>query len=141
MVHDLGEVFRMKCVQNVEEVLSWWTFTFREDGREVGHELGVLLELGPERLDTELIIVGHGNVINLLLLHQLLSAGKDILKKVLVDGFLRRQVILDYIGIRDKTCLDLRCSSRYTIISYLDLTAPSNSWVEKCCMLRFFESI
>ena len=102
MLHDLSQILWVHGIQDVEKVVAWWAFALWENGREVGSEGSIFLELGPERLDTELIIMGHGNVINLLFLHQMLSAGEDVLEEVLVDRFFTGQIVLFYKGVRDK---------------------------------------
>ena len=92
----------MQRIQYVEKIFARWAFAFGENGREKRHELGILFELGPERLDTELIVVGHRDISDCIFFHQVSFPSEDIFKKVLVDGFLRGQVILDYKEISDE---------------------------------------
>ena len=101
MLHDLGEILWVQGVQDVEEILAGRALALWENGREEGTEVSIFFELGPERLDTELIVVWHRNVFDGSLLQQLLSAGEDILEEVLVDRFLIGQIILDYRGVRN----------------------------------------
>ena len=85
MVHDLRKILGLQRVEHVEEVLARRTFAGGIGGREVGAELGVLLQLGPEAADRELVILRHLNGVDVGLLHQLLLAGEHILEKVFVD--------------------------------------------------------
>jgi len=73
--HDLQQVLRMHSVQNVKEVLARRALILRKLAREVHVHLYVLLELGPQRLDRELIIAWDFDGLHLGLLQQLLPAG------------------------------------------------------------------
>ena len=100
MLQYLLEVFGVDRVQDVEEVLprralAGWVLV-----GEVLDELVVLGELRPEVLDRELVVVRHGDSLDLGLLHQLLLAAEHVLEEVLVDDALVGQVVLDYIGVR-----------------------------------------
>ena len=97
MAQDLGEVVRVQRVHDVEEVLAGRPLILRVVIREVGVEDRVLLELGEERLDRELVVLGYLDLLDLQLLEQLLLAAEDILEEVLVDKALRRQVELEAI--------------------------------------------
>ena len=57
MGHHLVKVLRVNSVQDVEEVLSGRALALWELVREVLRELSVVLELGVECLDAELIVV------------------------------------------------------------------------------------
>ena len=89
----------MDSVEDIEEVVPRWTFAHRELVREVaGHGL-VLLELRPDGLDRERIVVGHLDGADLGLLEELLLAGQDILEEVLVhDGLVREVELQATIG-------------------------------------------
>lgn len=75
MVHDLRQVLWVHRVQNIEEVGSRWSFVLGVLVGEELEELLVLLELGPERLDGELVIVRDRDLLHLHLLHQRFSPG------------------------------------------------------------------
>ena len=68
VVHDLLQVLGMYSVQDIEEVLPRWTFANGVLVREVDGHVGILLELGPELLDGELVISRHLDVLHLRLL-------------------------------------------------------------------------
>ena len=97
MAQDLGEVVRVQRVHDVEEVLAGRPLVLGVVVREIGVEDRVLLELGEERLDGELVVLGDLDLLDLQLLEQLLLAAEDILEEVLVDEALRRQVELEAI--------------------------------------------
>ena len=62
--HDLFEVLRMDRIQDVEEVLSRWTFAGRKPVGEVLHHRRVLFELRPDALDAELFEVRDRNLVD-----------------------------------------------------------------------------
>ena len=102
MLHDLLEVLGLQRVEDVEEVLARWALTCWIGVREVFHEIRVLLEMRPERLYGQLVIMWAIHLLDLRLLHQLLLAGEDVLEEVLVDDVGIREVVLDYTGISMK---------------------------------------
>ena len=95
MGHDLVQVFRVDCIQYVEEILSRWTFAFGPLIRKEDDELLVLRQARPQILDGKLIILGDIDVVHVLLLEQQLLIGEHLLQEVLVDLGLRRQIVLD----------------------------------------------
>ena len=82
-------------VEDVKEILPRGTFVGRISVREERHHVGVLLELGVDGLDRELVVLGHLDGFDVGLAHQLLLAGEHRLQEVLVDGALLRQVELE----------------------------------------------
>ena len=102
----------MDGVEDVEEVLPRRALVLRILGGEVLGEVGVLLEVGPEAADGELVVLRHLHLADLLLLEELLLAGEHVLEEVLVDDGLVGQVELNYNGVKDCGLGDLRCWSR-----------------------------
>ena len=94
VVHDLAQVLGVDRVQHVEEVLPRRPLVLRVLGREVLHELGVLLELRPEAADRELVVVGHLDVVHGGLQQQRLLAREDLLEEVVGHQVLVREVVL-----------------------------------------------
>ena len=94
VVHDLAQVLRVDGVEDVEEVLPRRPLVLRVLGREVLHELGVLLELGPEAPDRELVVMRHLDVVDVGLQNERLLAREDLLQEVVGDQVLIGQVIL-----------------------------------------------
>ena len=90
MTHDLGQVVRIEGVENVEEVISGRALVFWVLVGEVLREGLVVLQVGPQMLDADFIIMGYGNLLYLVLLHQLLAVGEDIFQEVLRDDLLLR---------------------------------------------------
>ena len=86
----------MDGVEDVEEVLARRALACGIGVGEVAGELGVLLQLGPERLHRQLVVVGDGDVLDVGLLHQLLLPAEDVLEEVLADDALVREVVLHY---------------------------------------------
>ena len=107
--HDLCQVVRVKRVEDVEEVIARRAFAHGILVREVLHELGVLQEHWIDSLDTELWILRHLDVNDLLLLHELLLSSQDLLDEVLVHDSLVWEVELDYKGVRSAEKRYLRC--------------------------------
>ena len=124
--HLLQEV-RVDGVEHAEEVLAGRALILGQDVREVRRHLFVLLELRPDVLGGQLVVVRHFNVGHLLLAEQLLLALEDGLEEVLVDVADGRQVVLYWKGIRKKEWADLRCLSRYWMKSALDLSFQLSS--------------
>ena len=85
MVHNLLKILRVKGVEYIEKVLSWWTSTFRINVGEILHKFTVLFEIRPQCLDRDFIIMWHRNVVDLLFLEQLLLLSHDKFEEVLVD--------------------------------------------------------
>ena len=85
----------MQRVQDVEEVLSGRALALGELVGEEGHEVRVLREHREQRLDGELLVVGHGDLLDLGLLEELLPAGQHRLEEVLGHDGLVRQVELE----------------------------------------------
>ena len=102
MLHDLLEVLGLQRVEDVEEVLARRALASWIRIRKVLHELWVLLEMRPERLYGQLVIMWAIHLLDVGLLHQLLLAGEDVLEEVLVDDVGVREVVLDYTGISMK---------------------------------------
>ena len=90
----------MNRVQDVEEVLPRWALARWVLIGEVLQEFGILVELGPQVLDRELVIMRDCDPLDLGLLHELLLAAEHVLEEVLVHDALVGQVVLDYIGVR-----------------------------------------
>ena len=112
--HDLLQVLRVQGVEDVKKVFSRRTFVFRVLVGEVLREGSVSLQVRPQVLHRELVVVRHCDLLQLVLLQQLLPVCKDFLKEVLGDHLLLGKVVLFYKAVSDKKCCDLLCSSRYT---------------------------
>ena len=95
MRDDLLQVFWVQRVEDIEEVFSRWTLVLGVHRREVSQEVGVLLQLGPESFDSNLIILGHMDVIDIRFLQELLLARENFFEEVLVDGTCLWQIELD----------------------------------------------
>ena len=95
--HDLGQVVGVDRVQDVEEVFPARSPRLGVVVGEVGHELAVLGERGPELLDGELVVPRHLDGADGLLLEQQLLLREDLLEEVLVDVPLRRQIVLEAV--------------------------------------------
>ena len=102
VLHDLLEVLGLQRVEDVEEVLARRALASWIRVWEVLHEVRVLLEMRPERLHGQLVIMWDIHLLDVDLLHQLLLAGEDVLEEVLVDDVRVREVVLDYTGISMK---------------------------------------
>ena len=94
MVHAALQELRMQSVQHVEEVLPRRSLVLRVLVREVLGEVRVLLHLRVDLLDGELIVMWHLDEGHLRFQQQVLLAAKDLLKKVLVDYGLVREIHL-----------------------------------------------
>ena len=94
MVKELLQVVRPDRVQDIEEILPRRAFVLRVHIWEVGHDLRVLLHIWPESLDRDLIVLGHVDVVDFLLLKELLLTVKHQLEEVLVDGTFIGKVVL-----------------------------------------------
>ena len=102
----------MHRVENIEEILSRWSFAGWVFVKEVLRELGILLELRPQVLNRKLIIVWHRDLKHLSFLHEVLLARKDVFQEVFVDDILIRQIILNYRRVRYLMIRYLRCWSK-----------------------------
>jgi hypothetical protein len=100
MIHHLGEILGMNRVKDIEKILTRWTFAGWVFVGEVLCELNILLELWPQVLNGELIIVRHRDLKYLSFLHEVLLARKHILQEVFIDDILIGQIVLYYRGIR-----------------------------------------
>ena len=98
ILQELVRILGPLCLQDVEHVGAVWVpwLTVRIWVGKVQHELGVLLNLGPDLLDRELVKFGHLDGAKLGVLEQLLLLLEDQLEVVLVDHVVRRQVVLNY---------------------------------------------
>ena len=94
VVHDLVEVVGLLGVQDVEEVISWWHLALSILIREVAHEEGVLLHQWIDVLDAQLLVLGHLDVPDLMLLVEVLLPLDHLLQPILVADTLIRQVKL-----------------------------------------------
>ena len=95
--HDLAEVVRVHGVEDVEEVLARRSLVLGVLVGEVAVHGVVLLELRPQRLRGQLLVVRHFDGVDLVILEQLLPAGQHLLEEVLVDERLGRQVELEAV--------------------------------------------
>ena len=57
MLHDLCQIFRMEGVQDVEEVVPWRTLAFRKCGWKERQKFRIFLELWPEILHAQLVVL------------------------------------------------------------------------------------
>ena len=101
MIHDLRQVLRIECVQDVEKVLPWRTFALRKSCWEVRHEISILFEFRPEILDAQLVVLGDLDEPDLGLLEHSPIADQDILDEILVDHVICWQIVLYYMEIND----------------------------------------
>ena len=97
MVHDLGQVFGVQRVQDVEHVLTRRALAFGELVREVGVEDRVVLEGGEDVLHAQLVVVWDFDRGHRCLLEELLLADQEVLEEVLVHHGLIGQVILQAV--------------------------------------------
>ena len=95
MGHHLLQIIRIQGIQDGEEVLSGWALVPRKNIWEILLELKVLLVLGPEPLDGELIVMRDLDRGHRLLLEELLLSGEHGLQEVLVDMMTGRQEVLE----------------------------------------------
>ena len=94
VLHYLVEVVGLLGVQDVEEVISWWSLTLSVLVREVAHEERVLLHQRVDVLDAQLLVLGHLHVPDLVLLVEVLLTLDHLLQPILVADTLIRQVKL-----------------------------------------------
>ena len=87
-------------VVDIEGVSTIRNSPFRIPVREVLKNLQVLLNFRVDVLDAELVVLGHVDRLQIGHLKQAFLACKHLLKKVLVNHRIRRQVELDYNGVR-----------------------------------------
>ena len=87
ILQELVRILGPLCLQNVEHVGAVWVpwLTVRVLVWKVQHELGVLLNLGPDLLDRELVKFGHLDGAKISVLEQFLVVLQDQLEVVLVD--------------------------------------------------------
>ena len=72
MCHYLLQVVWVDSVENVKEILPWWSLVFRISVGEILRELLVRLELRKQLAHTQFVVVGHCDLIDSDLLEQLL---------------------------------------------------------------------
>ena len=101
MAQQLLEVFWLDGVENIEEIISRRALILGILVGEEGHHGGILLELRIEILDRDLVVVRDLDLLHRALPQQLLLASQNILEKVLVDHWLRWQIELETIGIKE----------------------------------------
>ena len=97
MLHDLIEIIRLQRVKDIEEVLARRTLASWICIREVLHEICIFLEMRPQRLDRQFVVVWNIYLLDFGLLHQLLLANENVLEEVLVDDVGIREIVLDCI--------------------------------------------
>ncbi len=61
MPNDLIEVLRLDSVEDIKEVIAWWELEVLVGVWEEHIKLGIFLNVLPEMLDTQLIIVGNND--------------------------------------------------------------------------------
>ena len=84
VVHDLAEVVGLLGVQDVEEVISRWSLALSILVWEVAHEERILLHQRVDVLDAQLLVLGHLDVLDLVLLVEVLLTLDHLLQPVLV---------------------------------------------------------
>ena len=94
MLDHLLQVLGVHGVEDVEKVLARRTFVFGIFVWEVLQELLVVLKVRVEALDRNLIIFGHVDVVDLILLQQVLLPCEHVAEEVLGKGALARKVVL-----------------------------------------------
>ena len=86
MSHNFLKIVRVNRVQDCEEVITRGRLVPGKGIWKVLGEVWALLQLRPEPLDRELIVLRHLDDGHSFLLEELLLVGEDLLEKVLVDG-------------------------------------------------------
>ena len=94
VLHHPLEVLRKDGIHDIEEVLTRRALVLGELGREVLGERGILLELRPQPPHRQLVVSGHGNILHVRLLEQLLLLGEHVPQEVLGHACLLGQVKL-----------------------------------------------
>ena len=94
VVHYLVEVVGLLGVQDVEEVVSRWSLALSILVREVAHEECILFHQRVDVLDTQLLVLGHLDVPDLVLLVEVLLPLDHLLQPIFVADALVRQVKL-----------------------------------------------
>ena len=79
-------------IEDVEEVGTIGELAFRQLGRKVDGDLGVILELGIEVGDGDFVVFGRIALLDLRHLEELLVAGEDLAEEVLVGAGVRWDV-------------------------------------------------
>ena len=135
MRHNLLQILRVGGVENIEKVFSAWAFGIWILILEIDVEGSIRLHLRPQLIDGQLVPMRHWNVVDLKLLKQLLLIGKDGLKKIFVDLFLTRHIILDYRGISRKQCVTYdACQDRHRSLVWIAVYQPGLvPWTEWLC--------
>ena len=100
MLHDLLEILRVHCVEDIKEVGASrisviWVFIL-----EVLVEDAILGEILPQVLDGELLEVRDVHILHLLLLEQHLLVVEDLSEEVLVHLGHWWEIVLHWRGIR-----------------------------------------
>ena len=95
MLHDLLKIFRMNSVEYIKEILAWWALPNRILIGEVLKKFNIFIEVWPEILDRQLVIMRNGDSLYFSLLHQGFIASEDIFEEVFIDDTLIWQIVLD----------------------------------------------
>ena len=95
VLHNLLKIFWMNSVEYIKEILAWWALSNWIFIRKVLEEFNVFVEVWPEILDRELVIMRNSYSLYFWLLHQRFIAGEYVFEKVLIDDTLIWQIVLD----------------------------------------------
>ena len=93
VLEDLIEVVWIQRIEDIVEVLAARSLVRWEDVREVLTERRIVLELGPQVLNGELIVGERMDLLDECLLEEQLLVREHQLEEVLIDLILRGQVV------------------------------------------------
>ena len=103
----LAHILRHESIENVEEVLSVRWMTLGILVWEVHHEDRIILEVGEEFLDRELLILWYVDHLDIRKFEELLPIGKNCSEEVFVHHDFWRKIELYY---RDDNKNVVRCA-------------------------------
>ena len=96
MSNYFAHILRIESIENVEEVLSVRRMTFGILIRKVHHEDRIILEVGEELLDRELLILWYVDHLDICKFEELLLVCKNCSEKVFVHHDFWRKIELYY---------------------------------------------
>ena len=86
MFHHLLQEVLLHRIDDVKEILSRRTLTLRKYIGKVLRHICIALELRPEGLDGQFIILRHLNIDNILFTEQLLLVTEHLLEEIFVQA-------------------------------------------------------
>ena len=96
MSNYFAHILRVESIENVEEVLSVRRMTLGILIRKVHHEDRIILEVGEEFLDRELLILWYVDHLDIRQFEELLLVSKNCSKEVFVHHNFWRKIELYY---------------------------------------------